>query len=314
MAPHDPERTYTELLFASSRKYAAWDPELEVRVGDYGIITRGQRASFLKFWARDRRQGVFLKQGNIYDNGKAKKFDVPPPKTYEHEGSTGVSWVVSQNASETDLSADVSAQTPALANCGVKASFKFHSGQGAVLSMNGDSVTTIDPPGALRPLLDDADLPEGTVIVSEVHATSSYARYLGTPEVRQVSIGLNVAPPAVANVAKADVSAQWLRSTTIGNFKSKVNADNERTYYPLFRLVALEGDAVSNGLRAGIDDEMEIPLPDAVPPWMTSGAERENEEQRSRDLVRYLPSRPRTLTMIGIGLIAGLLGARLLSR
>ena len=72
MAPHDPERIYTELLFASSRTYAAWDQELEVRVGDYGIITRGERASFLKFWARDRRQGVFLKQGNIYDNGKAE--------------------------------------------------------------------------------------------------------------------------------------------------------------------------------------------------------------------------------------------------
>ncbi|KZV69941.1 hypothetical protein PENSPDRAFT_580121 [Peniophora sp. CONT] len=293
MAPHDPERTYTELLFASSRKYAAWDPEVEVRVGDYGYITRGARAPWLKFWARDRRQGVFLKEGNIYDNGRAKKFDVPPPKTYEHEGSTGVSWVVSQNAAETDFSADVSAQTPALANCGIKSSFKFHSGQGAVLSMNGDSITTIDPPGALRPLLDDSTLPEGTVIVSEVHATSSYARYLGTPEVRQVSIGLNVAPPAVADVVKADVSAQWLRSTTIGNFKSKVNPDNKRTYYPLFRLVALEGDAVSNGLRAGIDNEMEIPLPDAVPPWLKSGSDKAGEEQRSWNLVRYFSSRRR---------------------
>ena len=112
MAPRDPERTFIELLFASSRKYAAWDPEVEVRVGDYGIITRGERPSFLKFWARNRRQGIFLKQGNIYDNGKAKKFEVPPPKTYEHEGSSGVSWIVSQNASETGLSADVSACVP----------------------------------------------------------------------------------------------------------------------------------------------------------------------------------------------------------
>ena len=159
--------------------------------------------------------------------------------------------------------------------------------------MDGDSVTTIDPPGALRPLLDDDDLPEGTVIVSEVHATSSFARYLGTPEVRQVSIGLNVAPPAAADVVKAEVSAQWLRSTIIGNFKTKVNTDNKKTYYPLFRLVALEGDAVSNGLRAGLEDEMETPLPDAIPPWMTSDAEKTKEEERNQDLVRYLSSRRR---------------------
>ena len=108
---HDPERTFTELLFASSRKYAAWDPEVEVRVGDYGIITRGAHVPWVKFWARNKRQGVFLRQGNIYDakDGRAKTFEVPEPITYKHEGSTGVSWVVSQNASETDMSADVSA-------------------------------------------------------------------------------------------------------------------------------------------------------------------------------------------------------------
>ena len=104
---------------------------------------------------------------------------------------------------------------------------------------------------------------------------------------------LNVAPPAAADVVKTDVSAQWLRSTIIGNFKSKVNPDTKKTYYPLFRLVALESDAVSNGLRAGLEDEMETPLPDAIPPWTTSDAEKTKEEERNQDLVRYLSSRGR---------------------
>ncbi|KZV69938.1 hypothetical protein PENSPDRAFT_566403, partial [Peniophora sp. CONT] len=249
----DPERTYTELLFASSRKYASWDPEIPVHVGDWGIITRGCRPSWFAFWAHSRPQGIFLKRGNIYDDGLANKFNIPSPKTHEHEGSSGVSWIVSQNAVEVDTSGAVSAQVPELANCGVKASYKFSSGQGAVLCMDGDTIATIDPPGALRPLLDDPTLPEGIVIVSEVHATSSYARYLGTPEVRQVSIGLRVSSPAFPQ-AGVDANAEWLNSSTAGNFKSKVNPDRARTYYPLFRLVALQGDNVSNGMLLPRDE------------------------------------------------------------
>ncbi|VDC01638.1 unnamed protein product [Peniophora sp. CBMAI 1063] len=143
------------------------------------------------------------------------------------------------------MNGDAASQTPAFANCRAKASFKFNAGQGAVLCMDGDTIATIDPPGALRPLLDDPTLPEGIVVVSEVHATSSYARYLGTSVERQVSIGLRATAPALPDVAGVDVGAEWLISSTAGNFKSKINPDGARTYYPLFRLVALDGAAAA---------------------------------------------------------------------
>ncbi|KZV73274.1 hypothetical protein PENSPDRAFT_732961 [Peniophora sp. CONT] len=245
--PRDPERTYTELLFASSRKYASWDPEVPVRVGDWGIITRGTRPSWFAFWAHRRRHGIFLKHGNIYEDGRAAKYHISPPKTHEHQESTGMSWIASDNAVGIGMDGDVSAQTPAFANCRARASFKFSSGRGAVLCMDGDTITTIDAPGTLRLLLDDPTLPEGIVVVSEVHATSSYARYLGTSGVKQVSIGLSATAPALPDVGGVDVQAEWVNSSTAGNFKSKINRDGARTYYPLFRLVALEGDNVSNG-------------------------------------------------------------------
>ena len=107
--PRDPERIYTELIFESSHKYAPWDPEVPVRVGDWGIITRGARSPWFAFLTRHRRQGIFLKYGNIYEDGRAKKFNIPPPQTHEHNGSSGISWIVSQNAVEISISGGVSA-------------------------------------------------------------------------------------------------------------------------------------------------------------------------------------------------------------
>ncbi|KAI0312156.1 hypothetical protein OF83DRAFT_1067686 [Amylostereum chailletii] len=276
----DSQRTYVDLLFRSSKKYASWDPEVEVRAGDWGRITAGRKPAFdLAFWRRGRRMGVFIKEGNIYDDGLAKQHGIPEPKTYggsEATDSTGVTWLVSQNAREMDASVDVSAQTPVFAQCGVKASFKFTSGQGAVLAMDNDAITTIDPPGSLRRLLDEPAMKDA-VIVSEVHACASYARYLGTPSVKSVSIGISAEPP-VANVGAVSASAAWMRSTTVGNFKSKVNKKGQRVYYPLFRLASTKERDTSTGLRGSLEDEDHTPLPDAEPPWIRTDAEGDKGE------------------------------------
>ncbi|KAI0318755.1 hypothetical protein OF83DRAFT_1042936, partial [Amylostereum chailletii] len=267
----DSERIYVDLIFRSSQKYASWDPEIEVKVGDWGHIMEGRRSkNGLMFWRRKRRRGIFMKEGNIYDDpdDKAKEYEIPQPRIHGGEASlesTGVTWCTSQNAREIEASADVSAQTPAFAECGVKASFKFASGRGALLAMVNDVITTIDPPGRLRRLLDVPTMKDA-VIVSEVHSCASYARYLGPSAVKNISVGLSANPP-IDGVGSANVSASWLRSTTAGNFKSKVNTKGERVYYPLFRLVSLKEKDVSTGMKGSLEDEDRTPLPDAEPPW-----------------------------------------------
>jgi hypothetical protein len=279
----DAQRTFIELLFASSKKYAAWDPEIKVQVGDWGYITKGKMR--LAFW-RGRR-GVFMKQGNIYRDGKATTHEIPEPVTYGDQATSGITWIVSQNASAVDISAEITAyvtlfmfylaiylslldrQTPAFVECGVKAAFKFSSKQGAVLAMENDSLIALDHPGSLRALLDDPTM-RNKVIVSEVHSCSSYSRYLGTPSVKEIAIGLNAKPP-VSGIASLGVHSQWIRSTNAGNFKQKVNANGDRTYFPLFRLVSLDEQAISTGMRgSGSDEDLDLPLPDAVPPWTVS--------------------------------------------
>ncbi|KAJ7138016.1 hypothetical protein C8R44DRAFT_868365 [Mycena epipterygia] len=81
------ERTYIDLLFAASGKYATWDPEW-----GRSETTRGKRG--LEFW---RKNSTFLKEGNIFLDGKAKKYNIPDPIEYDGGETAEETWVVSQN-------------------------------------------------------------------------------------------------------------------------------------------------------------------------------------------------------------------------
>ncbi|KAJ7481034.1 hypothetical protein B0H11DRAFT_1724570 [Mycena galericulata] len=256
------ERAYVDLLFRASKKYASWDPEILVKVGDWGRITEGRRG--LAFW---RKNGTFLKEGNIFLDGKAEKYGIPEPIEYGGDSdSEGETWVVSQNAEQVDVSAVAGGINPAITQCKIKAAFKFSSGRGAILAMHNDRMSIIDPPGALRKLLEDISL-RGFVVVSEVHCCSSYARLLTAEANSAVALGLSIEPP-VSGVASASVNATWVRNASSGNFKSQVDKKGTRKFYPLFRLVSLTEKAISTGLRGDSDEAEGVPpLPDAEPPW-----------------------------------------------
>ncbi len=80
---------------------------MKISVGDYGRITKGRECHW-EFW---KRTGIFVKDGNIYEDGKAGLYGIREPKVYSSEGTmgTGVTWIVSNNAEELDLNADASA-------------------------------------------------------------------------------------------------------------------------------------------------------------------------------------------------------------
>jgi hypothetical protein len=100
----DAERQFVDLIFRASKKYASWDPEVVVEVGDYGRITRGKTG--LAFWKK--KQGIFVKEGNIYKDGLAEKYDIPTPQEHGVDSTEGMSWITSKNAKEVDFSADAS--------------------------------------------------------------------------------------------------------------------------------------------------------------------------------------------------------------
>jgi len=83
---------------------------------------------------------------------------------------------------------------PIPASCDVNAIIRFTSGCGAVLAMDNDAISSIDPTCFLQYLLDEDKL-QNCVKFSEVHRTSSYARYLSSPtSSKTVTIGFGVDP------------------------------------------------------------------------------------------------------------------------
>lgn len=161
-----------------------------------------------------------------------------------------------------------SRDSPAIVQCKVTAAFKFSSGRGAILVMENETMSIIDPPGALTRLLDDPSM-RGAVVVSEVHRCASYARFLSAQEDSTITLGLRVQPP-VPGIASAAATATWVRSGTSGTFKSQANKKGDRTFYPLFRLVSrgeestamtiggsLRNDSSTDTSRAGLERTQE---------------------------------------------------------
>jgi hypothetical protein len=56
--------------------------------------------------------------------------------------------------------------------------------------MDNDTISILSSPGKLRRLLSEKPINKGSAIVSEVHRTASYARYLSTKGSNSIAIGL----------------------------------------------------------------------------------------------------------------------------
>ncbi|KAF9236499.1 hypothetical protein BU15DRAFT_76940 [Melanogaster broomeanus] len=233
-----------------------------VEVGDWGKLTTGRPR--WAFWRPKRC--IFVKEGNIYQDKTAETYGIPQPRVMGEEGFDGLTWFKSHNTQDMDIATSAESQSPALAECAVKAGFQFSSSGGAVLVMANDCLTTIHPASSLRRLL-EVDGLRGRVLVSEVHRCASYARYMAPPRTKSVVIGLTAQPPP--GDPSPEANFKWILSTNKGSLKCKADSSGERKYCPLYGLVSLT-EAGGSARRASVDDETPLPLPDALPPWMTN--------------------------------------------
>ncbi|KAJ7812288.1 hypothetical protein B0H14DRAFT_3478906 [Mycena olivaceomarginata] len=117
------ERAYIDLIFRVTKKYAALGSRA-VKAGDYGRITRGRWG--LAFW---RKNGIFVREGNIYLDGKAEKYGLQ------------LLW----NMVDTSFSAG--GLHPLVAQCNAKAAYKFSLRLWSRSRYGEPDNPIIDPPG-----------------------------------------------------------------------------------------------------------------------------------------------------------------------
>jgi len=140
-----------------------------------------------------------------------------------------------------------------------------------------DTISSIQPARLLR-ILDKEEM-RGYVVVSEVHRCSSYARVLAESGQENIAIGLEASAPIPTGTASAGVETRWINGSKSGNFKSKVNTNGQRKFYPLFRLVSIEPNPVATALRSGQSETgEELGLPDAPIPWLTDSSSEISKE------------------------------------
>jgi hypothetical protein len=95
------EEQYIRLIHEASNKYANWDPEQPVRVGDWGDFVKAEVQPWWESWFGGSNQGIFKKQGNIYDDNIAEKYGIPKPTERGADSeASGITWLTSSNTAE----------------------------------------------------------------------------------------------------------------------------------------------------------------------------------------------------------------------
>ncbi|KAI6121001.1 hypothetical protein EDD17DRAFT_1505132 [Pisolithus thermaeus] len=148
------EQQHIDLIFRASKKFANWDPEDHLEVGDWGRLNTGRPR-----WAFWRPKCCLT---------KLWKYGIPSPRLLGEENPNGLTWVTSLNARDMDIPTNTGKQ-------GVISTFLsvggLHRGSWIPIHVwrrDGSSSR------ALGRLLGEVALRD-RVVVSETHRCASYA-------------------------------------------------------------------------------------------------------------------------------------------
>jgi len=221
-------KTYTDLMWRASAKWANWEPAVPIKVGDYGSI--------------DSKTGLFERRGSIYDeairtsvSGLDLLRDFPPKAAEPEQSMIITSGVKSKNAVPPDASGGVTAR----ALLGVSCQWHFGRTRGAVLAIILPRHTYLNSDVSIDRLL-EVPLLAGMYLVTSTVTCPAYAFYLSKKNRDSLSLRL-VAKPAIAGSSatpRGEFAAEWEKEPGLGFYRDAIHSTDDLT--PLVTLKMVE--------------------------------------------------------------------------
>ncbi|KAI0048054.1 hypothetical protein FA95DRAFT_1558442 [Auriscalpium vulgare] len=208
-------RMYVDHMYRTTGKWANWDPEDRVEVGDYGVV--------------EHSSGFFQKQGNVY----RERLVTEEPKITKSDALTSYH-ACSNSVDVKDVYLAGEGSALGAGEAAFKAKFRFSDQGGAVLFMHKPILSSI-PPEHLQ-ILGQMPALEKKSIVTETYACPAYFMCLSSKKNPvDVELKLTAAVP-VAPGGTAGAGLKWEITVHSGLTQKATTPEGKYGYVPLFRL------------------------------------------------------------------------------
>ncbi|KAG1748135.1 hypothetical protein EDB19DRAFT_1684462 [Suillus lakei] len=257
-------RKFIDLIRQASSKWANWDPPIEIKVGDYGMI--------------DNETGELDVEGNIYDEGFQTLLDnqdlninLSEPSCQPQKGGCDDNMIMSSSGvKQGDFSVKPEVSFLNLASASVKAEFQFQEGKrGAVLVMHKPQQEYI-PRGKVLNRIHKAVELHDKYLVTSTFTCPGYYIYLSNKSGERIALALTASAPipaAVGLTAGGAASIDWWTDAQAAFLRKAFDKAGQYRYTPLYTLKH-KGTWVQRLLRGAEEEETEDMMwPDCTPPW-----------------------------------------------
>jgi hypothetical protein len=233
-------RKFTDLIRQTSSKWANWDPTIEIKVGDYGMI--------------NRQSGNLEVQGSIYDaafqeslNQQGFTLDLSDTSCQPIRGAVKEDIVMSSTVTqEGDFS--IESEDPFTS---AKAQFQFQEGKrGALLVMHKPQQQYI-PQGRVLSIIHKANQLKDAYLVDSTLTCQGYYLCLSNKSGEKISLALRN-------------SFDWWTDAQAAFLRKAVDKAGQYRYTPLYTLKHRQNSLLARLFRLETEDDL---WPDCAPPW-----------------------------------------------
>jgi len=261
-------RKFIDLIQSITSKWANWNPDSPIKVGDYGMIINAT--------------GEFKREGNIYTSEGIINIDMTDPALHPEEKEGDEKFIVKSwgvTTKETDVTPE--AAVSGAANVALQVDFEFEGRKrAAAMVMYKPRYISLPKDERIIELLKcRPEKLKGKYIVTEVICCPAYMMYMSTNRAERFSVTLQATePPASAANAGRTADFTWSSETTYGIYREGSSMTTK--YMPLYRLKKPRSKFWLPWSQRGdekIDDSIEM-WDDVDPPWDPLDEEGEEDE------------------------------------